>query len=65
MIQAGTPVEVTCGSLCAEPGIVVGAQRPFVVVEIPRTRSRCLVMAEDLAFPEEREARRRLAGNGP
>ena len=60
MIQAGTPVEVTCGSFCAEPGIVVGAQRPFVVVEMPRTGATCLVLAEDLAFPGEREVRRRL-----
>ena len=66
MIQAGTPVEVTSGSLCAEPGIVVGAERPFVVVEIPRTGSKCLVLAEDLAFPAEREERRLLLSrNGP
>ncbi|MBI5486492.1 MAG: hypothetical protein HY905_04090 [Deltaproteobacteria bacterium] len=57
MIQAGTPVEVTCGSFCAEPGIVVGAERPFVVVEVTRTGATCLVLAEDLAFPAEREAR--------
>jgi hypothetical protein len=60
MFQAGTPVEVTSGSFCAEPGTVVGAQRPFVVVEIPRTGAMCLVLAEDLAFPTERESRRRL-----
>jgi hypothetical protein len=60
MIQAGTSVEVTSGSLFAEPGIVVGAQRPFVVVELPRTGTTCLVMADDLAFPAERESRRRL-----
>ncbi len=64
MIQAGTPVEVTCGSLCAEPGIVVGAERPFVVVEIPRTGTTCLVLADDLAFPAERDARRRVLGEG-
>jgi len=60
MIQAGTPVEVTSGSLCAEPGVVVGAERPFVVVEMQRTGTTCLVLAEDLAFPAEREVRRRL-----
>ncbi|MDI7269938.1 MAG: hypothetical protein QME96_18255, partial [Myxococcota bacterium] len=60
MIQAGTPVVVTCGSLCAEPGIAAGAERPFVVVDIPRTGSKCLVPAEDLAFPAERETRHRL-----
>ena len=60
MIQSGTPVEVTSGSLSAEPGIVVGAERPFVVVEIPRTGAKCLVLAEDLAFPGERDERRRL-----
>jgi hypothetical protein len=58
MIQSGTPVEVTCGSFCAEPGTVVGAQRPFVVVGIPRAGVTCLVLAEDLVFPAEREARR-------
>lgn len=58
MIQAGTPVEVTCGSLFAEPGIVVGAERPFVVVEIPRTGATCLVLADDLAFPAGRGAQR-------
>jgi len=60
MIQAGTPVEVTSGSLSAEPAIVVGAERPFVVVEIPRTGAKYLVLAEDLAFPGERNQRRRL-----
>ena len=57
MIQTGTPVEVTCGSLFAEPGVVVGAERPFVMVEMPRTGATCLVLAEDLAFPAERDAR--------
>ena len=60
MIQAGTPVEVTSGSFCAEPGIVVGAQRPFVVVEVKRTGATCLVLAEDLAFPAECSARREV-----
>lgn len=58
MIQTGTLVEVTCGSFAAEPAVVVGAERPFVVVEIPRTGTRCLVLWEDLRFPVEREARR-------
>jgi hypothetical protein len=65
MFQAGTPIEVTSGSFCAEPGTVVGAQRPFVVVEIPRTGATCLVLAEDLALPVEREARRHLSVNQP
>jgi hypothetical protein len=65
MFQTGTSVEVTSGSFCAEPGTVVGAQRPFVVVEIPRTGAKCLVLAEDLAFPVEREARRYLSVNQP
>jgi hypothetical protein len=60
MIQTGTPVEVTCGSLCAEPGIVVGSERPFVVVEVQRTRSTCLVLVEDLTFPVERQTWRSL-----
>jgi hypothetical protein len=65
MIQTGTPVEVTSGSFYAEPGTVVGTQRPFVLVEIPRTGATCLVLAEDLAFPVEREARRHLSVNQP
>ena len=65
MIQSGTPVEVTCGSFCAEPATVVGAQRPFVVVEVTRTGATCLVLAEDLAFPSDREARRHLSVNQP
>ena len=60
MIQTGTPVVVTSGSMVAEPGIVVGTQRPFVVVEIGRTSARCMVLAEDLRFPEERKACMRL-----
>ncbi|MBN1772544.1 MAG: hypothetical protein JXB32_14840 [Deltaproteobacteria bacterium] len=51
MIQAGTPVEVTSGSFRAEPGIVVGAERPFVMVEMSSTGTTCLVLVEDLAFP--------------
>ena len=58
MIQTGTPVEVTCGSFRAEPGVVVGAERPFVVVEMRRTGATCLVLADDLSFPAERRARR-------
>jgi len=66
MIQTGTPVEVTSGSFCAEPGIVVRAERPFVVVEIPRVGAECLVLAEDLVFPDERETRRAaFASIGP
>jgi len=57
MIQAGTPVVVTSGSLRAEPGVVVGAERPFVVVEVPRLGTRCMVLAEDLEFVVERRAR--------
>ena len=60
MIQTGTPVRVTSGSMVAEPATVVGSERPFVVVEIRRTGARCIVLPEDLAFPLEREARRRL-----
>jgi hypothetical protein len=60
MIQTGTPVVVTSGSLCAEPGIVVGAERPFVVVEIPRLGTRCMVLADDLRFVAEHEARREV-----
>jgi hypothetical protein len=52
MIQAGTPVVVTSGSMVAEPGVVVGFERPFVVVEVPRLRARCLVLADDIRFPE-------------
>ena len=60
MIQAGTPVVVTAGSLHAEPGVVVGTERPFVVVEVPRLGTRCMVLAEDLRFVVERRTRQAL-----
>ena len=64
MIQAGTPVEVTSGSFAAEPGVVVGSERPFIVVEILRAGVRCLVLAEDLRFPVERAIRGELLESG-
>lgn len=59
MIQSGTPVTVTAGSMFAEPGTVVRAERPFVVVQVTSTGSKCLVLVDDLRFPAECEERRR------